>query len=147
MNRLLHNWSLKLISLVLAIFLWLHVRGEVNPTETAEVEVPLKLSPPAGWAFRAGSKLPARVSVTVSGPHLMLRNIKGGALANPLNPLAPVASSVSAGSHIKLSQVALEPRAGDQEVTLNAQTDVPDVEVLGVKPPSVNVVLMRAGKQ
>ena len=42
MNRLRHNWNLKLISLGLAVLLWLHVRGEVNPTETAEIDVPLK---------------------------------------------------------------------------------------------------------
>ena len=144
MNRLLHNWSLKLISLVLAIFLWLHVRGEVNPTETAEVEVPLKLSPPVGWAFRTANKMPSRVSVTVSGPHLMLRNIKGGALANPLNPLAPVASSIGNGAQVKLAPIAFEARAGSQSLTLSAQTDMPDVEVLGVKPSSVNVVLVRA---
>ena len=144
MNRLLYNWNLKLISLGLAVLLWLHVRGEVNPTETAEIDVPLKLSPPSGWMFRAGSKMPPRATVTVSGPHLTLRNIKGGAIANPLNPLAPVASSSDEGARVNLSPVALEARAGDQSIALNAQTDAPEVEVLGVKPSSVTVSLVRA---
>ncbi len=133
-----------MISLGLAILLWLHVRGEVNPTETAEIDVPLKLSPPAGWMFRSLSKLPQRVTVTVSGPHLTLRDIKGGALANPLNSLAPVTSSTTEGAQVKLSPVALDARTGEQEITLNAQTDAPDVDVLGVKPSSVVVNLQRA---
>ena len=144
MNRLLNNWNLKLISLGLAILLWLHVRGEVNPMETAEIDVPLKLSPPVGWMFRSAPKTPQRVTVMVSGPHLALRNLKGGAIVNPLNPLAPVASSMSHGAQIKLLPPSLESRSGEQQIALNAQTDAPDVEVLGVKPSSVTVALARA---
>lgn len=147
MNRLLHNWNLKLISLGLAVLLWLHVRGEVNPLETAEIDVPLKLSPPVGWVFR-GNKAPQHVTVTLSGPHLSLRGLKGNTLNNPLNPLAPVTSTLnntlSSASQVKLDVRALAARAGDQEIAINAQIEAPSVEVLGVKPASVVVNLQRA---
>ncbi len=145
MKRLLNNWNLKLISLGLAVLLWLHVRGEVNPLETAEVDVPLKLSPPAGWVFRS-AKLPTRATVTLSGPHLSLRSVRGGALANPLNPLAPVASTMSGGTQIKVSPGALKPQEGEQQIALSAQTTVSDVEVLAIKPASVSVFLTREKK-
>lgn len=147
MKRLLNNWNLKLISLGLAILLWLHVRSEVNPLETAEIDVPLKLSLPVGWSFKSASKIPAHATVTLSGPHLSLRSIKGGALSNPLNPLAPIAATTAGGAQVKLSAAEMKPRKGEQQIALNAQSEVNDVEILGVKPASVSVTLVPNAKQ
>ena len=87
MNRLLHNWNLKLVSLILAVGLWSHVRGEVNPWETATFRVPLaQLSPPPRFLILNAGKVPREVRVTLRAPRARLRAIKGFA---PPNPLAP----------------------------------------------------------
>lgn len=147
MKRLLKNWNLKLISLGLAMLLWLHVRGETNPLETAEIDVPVRLTPPVGWTFKSGTKIPNRATVTLSGPHLALRSIKGGALSNPLNPLASVAATTAGGSQVKLTPPEIKARAGEQQIALGAQSAVDDVEVLGVKPSSISVTLIPEPKR
>jgi hypothetical protein len=139
MTRLLNNWNLKLISLGLAFLLWTHVRGEVNPLETLTVDAPLRVDVPAGWKVTNAAKLPSRVTVTLSGPRVSLRQIRGVVSANPLvgadTPLE--SSSLNASLPIRIARV------GEQEVALNAATDAPHVEVLGVKPASLSVVLAR----
>ena len=85
MNRLSNNLSLKLISLALAVLLWSHVRGEVNPLETSTVDVPLRTAAPRDVIVLKSSNLPEKVTVLVRGPRIALRNIKGGALANPVS--------------------------------------------------------------
>src|SRR5947207_6285341 len=86
LKRLTNNWNLKLMSLVLALALWSHVRGEVNPLETATVKVRLHVDWPPGLVPDREVKPPATVDVTLRGPRVMLRELKGGALANPLAP-------------------------------------------------------------
>ena len=49
MSRALNNWNLKLMALVLALALWSHVRGEVNPLESATFSVRLDARAPQGF--------------------------------------------------------------------------------------------------
>lgn len=87
MSRILNNWNLKLTSLVIAIALWGHVRGEVNPWEDAtfriKVETPL---PPANLMLLNAKDIPSIIKVQIKAPRLRLREIKG---VVPPNPLAP----------------------------------------------------------
>ena len=135
MSRFLNNWELKLISLGLAILLWTHVRGEVNPLETAEVETPLRLTVPRGWVLSSANKIPTRVTVTLSGPRLSLRDVRGGTLANPLLP--------PTNARVRVQSASLQPRAGEQNIALSGDSDLSDVEVLGVKPAALSVRLQR----
>lgn len=135
MSRFLNNWELKLISLVLAVLLWTHVRGEVNPLETAEVEMPLRIAVPQGWQVASATKIPQRATVTLSGPRLSLRDVRGGTLTNPLLP-----PSVN---RVRIVASPLQPRAGEQKIEMTGETDLSDVEVLGVKPASISVRLQR----
>ncbi|RYG72219.1 hypothetical protein EON80_04385, partial [bacterium] len=85
MNRILSNWSLKLTALVLAIALWSHVRGEVNPLETATFTTKVDPTAPKGWSLQSSANFPKNVRVTLRAPRNRLRELKG---VLPLNPLA-----------------------------------------------------------
>lgn len=137
MQRLTHNLGLKLVSLALAILLWSHVRGEVNPLETMTVDVPLRIKAPEGW--RVVGEVPAKVTVLLQGPRVSLRNIKGGALANPLMP-TDQAPNIAEGA-IRAGLEELRPRAGAQKCPVHAQSNVADVEVLRASPPEIPVLL------
>jgi YbbR domain-containing protein len=152
MQRITNNWSLKLIALVLAVLLWSHVRGEVNPLEASSVDVPLKVQPPRGMVLLNPDEMPSKVTVTLRGPRLALRNIKGGGLANPLAPTeqAPnvVEGAVEAIVDFSKFKSETRTRVTEQEVPIKAETDDANrrlgVEVLGVKPDEVSVVLDRS---
>lgn len=135
MNRFLNNWELKLISLGLAVLLWTHVRGEVNPLETAEIAATLRVPVPAGWQIATASKVPATATVTLSGPRFSLRDVRGGTLTNPLMP--------PSNTRVRIISSPLQPRAGEQKIEMTGETDLSDVEVLGVKPTSISVTLRR----
>lgn len=135
MNRLLNNWELKVISLVLAVLLWTHVRGEVNPLETAEIEMPLRIAIPQGWQLANAAKIPQRATVTLSGPRFSLRDVRGGTLTNPLLP--------PSSTRVRIIESPLQPRAGEQKIEMTGETDLSDVEVLGVKPTAISVTLRR----
>ena len=139
MSRFLNNWELKIISLGLAILLWTHVRGEVNPLETAEIETPLRLTIPRGWVLTNANKIPARVTVTLSGPRLSLRDARGGTLANPLLP--------PTNTRVKVQAAPLQARAGEQQIALSGDSNLADVKVLGVKPLSLTIALQRVKTQ
>ena len=136
MNRFLNNWELKLISLGLAVLLWTHVRGEVNPLETAEIEAPLRIQVPRGWQVVNTAKMPQRVTVTLSGPRLSLRDARGGTLANPL-----VATT---STRIRVVAADVRARDGEQEIALTGDTNLPDIKVLGVKPAAISIRLQRS---
>lgn len=142
MQRITNNLGMKLISLFLALILWSHVRGEVNPLETASVDVPLKIQTPRDIVLMNENSLPEKVTVLLRGPRLALRNIKGGALANPLAPTeqAPnvINGAVSAGLDFSHGRV------GEQDVSVKVASNVEDVDVMGVKPSNVTVSLDRA---
>ena len=140
MNRLTHTWGLKLLSLALAVLLWSHVRGEVNPLETMTVDVPLRVAAPRGWIV--SNSVPAKVSVLLQGPRVSLRNIKGGALANPLAP-SDQAPNILGGA-VRANLTWTRPRAGSQKVAVRARSNVPDVEVLRVTPGEIALDLTPA---
>jgi hypothetical protein len=141
MNRLLHNWNLKLTSLVLAIALWSHVRGEINPLETGAFTVPLEANIPAGFALSNPKALPATVRVSVRAPRTSLRQVKGGIPANPLAPPdeAPLLSSRYFRAY--LDSAAL--RAGADSVAIKVNSNVEGAEILDIKPSDISIVLVK----
>ncbi|HVF10310.1 MAG TPA: hypothetical protein VNA16_05885 [Abditibacteriaceae bacterium] len=139
MNLITHNWNLKLMALVLAVVLWGHVRSTVNPWETATFLVRLRSSPPPKMILADAAKIPDTVKVTVGGPRLNLRQIKGVALANPLSPTGDVTSVT--GGQVRATLDFSLARKGRQDVPVKAETSVEDVEVIGVNPANVEVVL------
>ena len=136
-KRFLNNWTLKLTALIIAIFLWSHVRGQVNPWEVTSFKVPLKAQPPPGIVLGSNSRLPKSVVVTVRGPHLTLRSLKG---STPVNPLA----SPDTPTPLKTGQVSATVdftgvHPGIQSLTVNASTNTYDLDIVGVNPSDVRV--------
>jgi YbbR domain-containing protein len=151
MNRLLNNWKLKLFSLLLAVGLWSHVRGEVNPWETASFRVPLQGAPPSRLLVLRPEKIPREVRVTLRAPRARLRELKGFA---PPNPLAPLVSPGAPGEaptlntpEVRASLDFSRARRGEQDVPVRARAALEDVEVIGVKPAVVALALDRAEEQ
>jgi hypothetical protein len=137
LKRFLNNWSLKLTALIVAIFLWSHVRGQVNPWEVASFKVPLKTQPPQGIVLGANIRLPKTVIVTVRGPRLTLRSLKG---STPINPLtsADVPTPLNTGQvRAILDFTGAHP--GIQSLAVNASTNSYDLDVVGVNPSEVRV--------
>lgn len=143
MNRLLSNWGLKLTSLILAIVLWSHVRGEVNPLETATFTVRLDTRAPRGFAFADAQKLPKTALVTLRAPRADLRELKGGAVLNPLTPpeTAPTVPPQVLGARFKW----VLPKAGASTATVEVDSQIDDAEILGVKPADAIVTLVKTG--
>lgn len=139
LKRLTNNWTLKLTSMVLAIALWSHVRGEVNPWETATFRVPLRVTPPRNMVLSSDSKPPSMIRVTLRGPRSSLRLFKGSAPANPLAPAdeVPLVGSNQVRAHLDFATA----RKGRQEVPVVAETEIEDVEVIGVRPAQVELTL------
>ncbi len=143
MNRFLNNWPLKLTSLVLSLSVWSHVRGESNPLETATFSVRLDAKAPPNLRINA-SGVPSSVRVTVRAPHQELRLLSGTTL--PLAPVTTDAPFVVTGTMVASLDFSPVARAtkGAQLVPIRVEAQNEDVEVLGVKPASVSVVLERA---
>lgn len=70
---MVNNWDLKLLSLVLAVFVWYGVTGG----RTAEVQltapVELVAIPPG---LSVAGPVPSKVAITVSGPHILLLKLR-----------------------------------------------------------------------
>lgn len=127
MNRLLNNWNLKLTSLVIAIALWGHVRGEVNPWEDATFRVKLVAPlPPANLMLMSSKELPAFVKVQIKAPRLRLREIKGVIPPNPLAPAeeAPMLPESQMKAMLDFSLV----KAGKQTVPVKIVSALEDFE-------------------
>lgn len=141
MNRLLNNWTLKLMALVLAVALWSHVRGEVNPLETATFSIKVNAAPPQGWSLQNAAVVPRNVRVTLRAPRNTLRDLKGGVSVNPLAApdAAPVLSDRVLKAHLEFPVV----KAGASTATIKVDSDIEDAEVIGVKPADVVVSLVK----
>ena len=139
LSRISHNWTLKLTALVLAVVLWSHVRGQVNPWETATFKARLKTDVPRGFIMLNAAELPKTVVVTVRGPRLTLRALKGLAPANPLATTedAPLLSAAQLWAFLEFSG----PRKGAQNVPIQVAVDIEDIEVVGSKPGELSVTL------
>ncbi len=143
MNRFLNNWPLKLTSLALSVGLWSHVRGESNPLETATFSVRLDAKAPPD--LRLNAPVPSAVRVTVRAPHQELRLLSGTTLplSNPLAPAtteAPFVAGNGLAASLDFSTIAPANRAA-QLVPVRIEAQSEDVEVLGVKPAGVTIVL------
>ena len=140
MSRLLANWTLKLTSLILAIALWSHVRGEVNPLETATFTVALEPRAPRGFVVSNPEKLPTTTRVTLRAPRNSLRELKGGAIPNPLAPPdeAPPLASRFLSAHFEWPL----PKPGVTTATVKVDSGLEDAEILGTKPAEALVNLV-----
>ena len=148
-QRLIHNWRLKLTSLVLAIGLWSHVRGEVNPWETATFRVPLDAHPPARMTVLNRDKIPVAIKVTLRAPRSRLRELKGFAPMNPLLPgeeVPPLGRDADGRMPVGARLDWTLARRGAQDVPVKAEARDDDVEVIGIKPGDIVVRLERTAK-
>ncbi len=141
MSRLLNNWTLKLVALVIAIALWSHVRGEVNPLETATFTVALQAVAPDGLTIVNRAAIPREVRVTLRAPRVMLREFKGGLPANPLAP--PSDAPPLSARYISASLDFPVAKVGTTSAPVKIESLVGDAEVLGAKPTDVVVTLAK----
>lgn len=137
--RILNNWSLKLTALVLSLALWSHVRGQVNPWETATFKARLQAEVPRGYTVSNSGELPKNVVVTLRGPRLTLRALKGPAPANPLatGEDAPLLPASQLNATLDFSGA----KKGAQSVVVKVSANIEDVEVVGSKPNEIEVTL------
>ena len=143
MNRLLNNWTLKLMALIIAVALWSHVRGEVNPLETATFTVKPRLDAPPGWAFQSATNLPRTVRVTLRAPRNTLRELKGGV---PVNPLAPPDDAPSLGPNYLQAHLEIPVlKVGPATATVRVESQIDDAEIIGTKPADATVTLVKTG--
>lgn len=133
MNFLLNNWNLKLTSLVIAIALWSHVRGEVNPSEDATFRVQLTAPPPPTNLIILNPKdIPALVKVDVKALRLTLREIKGVAPANPLTGIEE--APLLAPSRMRATLDYSLARPGKQTVPVKVETSLENLNDILPKP-------------
>ena len=141
MSRLLNHWNLKVVALVIAIALWGHVRGEVNPLETASFIVPLQISAPPAMKILNTAALPRDVRVTIRAPRVTLRELKGGV---SLNALAAPSDAVPLGTrYVRAAFDFSGAKIGTAPVPIKVDSLVDDAEILGAKPTEATVTLAR----
>lgn len=138
MNRLLNNWVLKVTSLVIAIALWGHVRGEVNPWEDATFRVKMQAPLPSANMMLLNAKdIPSVVQVKVTAPRLRLREIKGVTPPNPLAPAGEAPLLSAAQMHATLDFSLVKP--GKQTVPVKIVSSLEGVEDLLPKPSDITL--------
>lgn len=149
---LTHNWNLKLTALVLAVVLWSHVRGEINPLETGVFRVPLRATLPREMLITHG-KVPAWVLVTLRAPRQTLRELRetdtapAAALPNPLAPVPPTTlHNDDVSAHLDFGSGNAPPMTGAVTVPVRADCQLPDVQVFSTNPESVPLQLDRAAQ-
>lgn len=141
---ILNNWSLKLTALIAAILLWSHVRGQVNPWEIAPFKVPLEVHAPRNMILTDDTRLPKTVIVTLRGPRLTLRALKGPA---PVNPLAPADTPTPlANGQVRAELDFSDAHPGTQSLPVKASADSYDLDVVGTNPGEVQVNIQAARK-
>lgn len=128
-----------MVALVIAIVLWSHVRGEVNPLETATFTVPLQAVAPAGTMIVNRDAIPREVRVTLRAPRVTLREFKGGMSLNPLAQPADVPQLSARYVHAELEFPIL--KIGNNSAPVKVESLIDDAEVLGAKPTDVVVIL------
>lgn len=140
-SRLSHNWQLKFMALIISVALWSHVRGQVNPWENMTFKVRLRAEAPRGFLMLNESELPSTVTVTLYGPRLSLRSLKG---ATPSNPLAiseesPLLSSAELYALLDIS----DPRRGEQNaaVRIEMNDSIEDIDIVAARPAEMRVLL------
>ena len=127
------------MALVIAIALWSHVRGEVNPLETATFTVPLQAVAPDGLIIVNRDAIPREVRVTLRAPRVTLREFKGGL---SLNPLAQPADAPQLGARYVRAELEFSvPKIGTASAPVKVESTIDDAEVLGAKPTDVVVIL------
>ena len=127
------------MALVIAIALWSHVRGEVNPLETATFTVPLQATAPDGMEILNRGAIPREVRVTLRAPRVTLREFKGGMPANPL--AAPADAPFLSARYARASLEFPVAKVGTASAPVKVESLVEDAEVLGAKPTDVVVTL------
>lgn len=127
------------MALVLAVALWGHVRGEVNPLETATFTVPLLARAPQGLSIANRTVVPREVRVTIRAPRARLRELKGGASLNPL--VSPGEAPPLGARYFEAHLEFPVPEIGSASAPVKVDSHVEDAEVLGTKPTDVVVVL------
>ena len=127
------------MALVIAIALWSHVRGEVNPLETATFTVPLAATAPEGLTISNRSAIPRDVRVTLRAPRVTLREFKG---VLSLNPLAqPADAPQISARYVRADLEFPVPKIGTVSAPVKVESLIDDAEVLGAKPSDVVVTL------
>ena len=115
------------------------MRGQVNPWENATFKVQLVSAPPRGFVLLNPKDVPKTVTVTLRGPRLTLRSLKG---PTPANPLATVEDApLLPPSVLKATLDYSRARKGEQTIPIKNDMELEDIEVLGAKPSEVTVVL------
>jgi YbbR domain-containing protein len=125
--------------------LWSHVREQVNPWEVASFRTRLVANAPSGFVLQNADAVPRYVTIMVRGPHLTLRQLKGGTPANPLagSEDAPLLTSSSVRATLDFSA----PHRGEQKVPVKVETKLEDVEMVGAKPNEITVKLDTAARR
>ena len=139
MSRLLNNWNLKVVALVIAIALWGHVRGEINPLETATFVVPLQATPPPSMRIVNQATIPREVRVTIRAPRVILRDLKGGMSLNPL--ASPTDALPLSARYVRAVFDFSGATIGTASVPIKVDSLVNDAEVLGAKPTDAMITL------
>ena len=142
MSRALNNWNLKLMALVLALALWSHVRGEVNPLESATFSVRLDARAPQGFVDES-QNIPTIVRVSIRAPRVRLRELKGGV---PVNPLAAPDEAPLLPTRFLRAKLDWTPaKSGTNALAVKIESNIEDAEILGVKPADVVVKVRKVG--
>ena len=120
LERITHNWQLKLLALAIAVIMWLIIVG----VEKAEltIQIPVEISGVAQGQVVAG-EVPAELSVRLYGPRTLIRGV---AQRNPVKQIN--LGGLGPGDHIF--------RLGIQDLTLP-----PWVSVVRVDPAEIRVKL------
>lgn len=145
MKRITNNWNLKLTALVLAVVLWVHVQGQVNPMVTSTFKVNLHVDRgdiPKKMIVTDSSKIPQVVTVTLYGPRLTLRDFQGPELPEPLQLPSDATGTVS--KELKASLDFSDVKRGEQNLPVKVDAQSSEVEVIAVKPSDVVVTLDQA---